>query len=78
MQIYKGKLTLKKTTKKMLVYSSEELRAQYVPKALFKSLGLRTEPREITFAITTVDSYSQSGKRAHGKARMEDESHARS
>ena len=50
MEVYKGTLTLKKLTSKMVVYGNDELSAQYVPKSMFKSRG--RHPASLVFTLT--------------------------
>ena len=54
MEIYKGTLTLKKLTSKMVVYGNNDLSAQYVPKLMFKSRG--QPPASLIFTLTIPDT----------------------
>jgi hypothetical protein len=61
MEIYKGTLTLKKLTSKMVVYGNDDLSAQYVPKTMFKGRG--KHPSSLVFTLTIPDT----GKGAHNQ-----------
>ena len=67
MEIYKGTLTLKKLTSKMVVYGNDDLSAQYVPKSMFRRRG--KHPASLIFTLSIPDTGHAKGDRAdrHGR-----------
>jgi hypothetical protein len=52
MNIYEGRLRLKRTTKKMVIYGNDDLTNQYVPKTMFGKVGGEQYPSELMFTIS--------------------------
>jgi hypothetical protein len=52
MQLYEGRLSLKRTTNKMVVYGNDELKAQYIPKAMLPKERGREYPEKLNFVIS--------------------------
>ena len=63
MEGYKGILSLKKTTSKMVVYGNDDLHAQYVPKSMFKGRG--KHPASLVFTLTIPDVTGATRERGH-------------
>ena len=55
MNVYAGKLKLRKTTQAMAVYGDATLYAQYVPKVLLQKACKRI-PTELVFTLTVSES----------------------
>lgn len=56
MRIYRGIVSLKRTTKGTVIYGNHELRGQYIPRELLKAVsGCDQEyPQELVFIIRTT------------------------
>lgn len=62
-KIYKGKLTVKKVTKKFVVYGNEDLHAQYLPKAMFTDRKLKKHPPVVVIRILVPNPIKPKGQR---------------
>ena len=55
MQIYEGRLVIKRKTRATVVYGNADLPAQYIPKTVLKKAG-KEFPLDLIFTIKTLSS----------------------